>query len=189
MKIIDAKNLECPKPVILTKKALDEGYSDLKILVNNQVAKKNVLKLLDSHNSEYKVEKIDDIFEIYAFNTKTTSSSDSESNFTIFCKSENFGTGEEKLSKTLMKSFFYSLTELDQKPKHLIFMNSGIKLTLGDSPIIDILTELEKEGSTILVCGTCLDYYDASAALKVGEITNMYTATEILSRTTRIINI
>lgn len=44
-KTIDARGLACPRPVILTKKALEEGGFDfLEVLVDNEAARENVIR-------------------------------------------------------------------------------------------------------------------------------------------------
>ena len=43
-----------------------------------------------------------------------------------------------------------------------------------------ILKDLEAQGTRIFSCGTCLDFYQLKDQLKIGEITNMYSATELL---------
>ncbi len=59
MKIeVDARGQACPKPVIMTKKELDninEGV--ITTIVDNEVAKENVLKLAKSAGYDYKVDK------------------------------------------------------------------------------------------------------------------------------------
>jgi len=44
------------------------------------------------------------------------------------------------------------------------------------------LKELENRGVAILVCGTCLDYFNKKADLRVGKVSNMFTILETLSR-------
>lgn len=65
-----------------------------------------------------------------------------------------------------MKAFLYTLTESSPKPESLIFMNSGVKLAVEGSPVLESLENLEKAGVTILVCGTCLNYFELKDKLK-----------------------
>lgn len=44
-KRIDARGLSCPQPVLLVTRAVEEGDTDLEILVDNEVSKENVLRL------------------------------------------------------------------------------------------------------------------------------------------------
>jgi len=47
MKEIDCRRLDCPEPVLRTKAALEEEDSGkLKIMVDNQVARDNVMRFL-----------------------------------------------------------------------------------------------------------------------------------------------
>ncbi|MDO4712031.1 MAG: sulfurtransferase TusA family protein [Peptostreptococcaceae bacterium] len=45
---IDARGLSCPEPVIRTKKALANSPKEIQVLVDNNVAKENVTRLLES---------------------------------------------------------------------------------------------------------------------------------------------
>ena len=49
------------------------------------------------------------------------------------------------------------------------------------SDTVAALKELERRGVKILVCGTCLDFYDAKERLAVGTVSNMFKITEVLA--------
>ncbi|MRR16210.1 MAG: preprotein translocase subunit TatB [Deltaproteobacteria bacterium] len=44
-KRIDARGLSCPQPVVLTDRAIAAGDTDLEILVDNETARENVMRL------------------------------------------------------------------------------------------------------------------------------------------------
>jgi tRNA 2-thiouridine synthesizing protein A len=44
-KQIDARGLSCPQPVVLVDRAVKDGNTDLEILVDNEVARENVMRL------------------------------------------------------------------------------------------------------------------------------------------------
>ena len=46
-KRIDARGLSCPQPVILVDRAIADGNKDLEILVDNEVARENVTRLIN----------------------------------------------------------------------------------------------------------------------------------------------
>ncbi len=46
-KQIDVRGLSCPQPVVLVDRALADGNVDLEILVDNEVARENVLRLIN----------------------------------------------------------------------------------------------------------------------------------------------
>lgn len=91
-----------------------------------------------------------------------------------------FGKGAEELGQVLMKSFMFTLTEIQAPVTTLVFINSGVYLTIEGSPVLEHLQNLEQQGCEILSCGTCLDYYNLKEKLAVGRVTNMYTAVEKL---------
>ena len=112
-----------------------------------------------------------------------------EQNLVISISSDTMGKGEEELGKILMKAFIHSLTELTNTPKILIFFNSGARLTSCESNTIDDLKTLEKKGTEVLTCGTCIDYYNLKEKLAVGIITNMYTIVEKMASADKIVNV
>lgn len=52
-KIIDARGLSCPQPVLMTKKALAHTQSEYEVLVDNGAAKENVTRF--ASNAGYHV--------------------------------------------------------------------------------------------------------------------------------------
>lgn len=195
-KEIDARGEACPKPVIMTKKALDKIDEGVVVtIVDNEVAKENVSKLARSSGYEYNVEKKSDS-EYYIQITK--GEVDEEANvcipdtfkdMTIAFSSSTMGEGSEELGKILMKSFIYTLTESVPYPSTLVFYNGGVHLTCEGSEVLDDLEKLEKEGVEIISCGTCLDYFNIADKLQLGEISNMYTILEKLKNPTNTITI
>lgn len=195
-KEIDARGEACPKPVIMTKKALDKIDEGVVVtIVDNEVAKENVSKLARSSGYEYNVEKKSDS-EYYIQITK--GEVDEEANvcipdtfkdMTIVFSSSTMGEGSEELGKILMKSFIYTLTESVPYPSTLVFYNGGVHLTCEGSEVLDDLEKLEKEGVEIISCGTCLDYFNIADKLQLGEISNMYTILEKLKNPTNTITI
>ncbi|HEX2936763.1 MAG TPA: sulfurtransferase-like selenium metabolism protein YedF [Bacteroidales bacterium] len=191
-KIIDARGLTCPQPVILTKRAMDEsGTDELTTIVDNNAALENVSKLGKSQGYDVDVEEQGENY--YIRMNKTYCENIAGQNLTggvaILVTSQFFGQGNEELGQVLMKSFLYSLNEMKEKIKHIIFMNSGIFLTCEGSPVLEYLQGLEADGVEILSCGTCLDFYGMKEKLAAGKVTNMYTAMDILTTASKSITL
>lgn len=194
-KEVDARGKACPKPVIMTKKALDEIESGVVItIVDNEVAKENVCKLAKSMNYNFEVEKTKDKdFLIYITKGDVVEAENNTCQLNIFKDmtivfgSDKMGEGSDELGKILMKGYIYTLTESIPYPSTLLFLNSGVKLTTEGSEVIDDLKKLEEQGVEILSCGTCLDFYNLNDKLKVGEVTNMYTIVEEMKNATNTI--
>ena len=100
---------------------------------------------------------------------------------TIAITTDVLGQGERELGQILMKSYIYSLTECEPLPKTVIFVNSGINLTMEDSPVLDSLKNLVEKGVDLFVCGTCLNYYNLNDKLAVGVVSNMYDTVEAMN--------
>lgn len=46
-KKVDARGLSCPQPVVLVDRAIADGNTDLEILVDHEVARENVSRLIN----------------------------------------------------------------------------------------------------------------------------------------------
>ncbi len=196
MKIeIDARGLNCPMPVINTKKELDKIESGLVITtVDNAIAKENILKLANSLNCEAKVIKEEkDLISIEIKKGENVIIEKNENialeDKCIFISADKMGEGNEELGKVLIKGFIYTLTESKPYPKHIILVNGGVKLSTENEATVENLKILEESGVEILSCGTCLDYYGLKEKLQVGSITNMYTIVEIMKNSLQTISI
>ncbi len=64
-KIVDARGLSCPEPVIVTKNALQEaGEESLTVLVSNTVARDNVMRMVKKMGWSVIVEEDDEGFKL-----------------------------------------------------------------------------------------------------------------------------
>lgn len=184
MKKIDARELDCPKPVVKTKKAIEE-HGDVEVLVDNKVAAENVRKLGIKMGA--KVTKVKESNENYKLVITDFKKAEKKRDVNrkkkiIFVKSNLLGKGEAKLGDILIRGFINTLKEIEPLPDKIIFINSGVKLTCENEEIIKSLKKLEKSGVTVLSCGTCLDYYGLKEKLQVGNISNMYEIVDSLNQ-------
>ncbi len=192
---VDARGLGCPIPVIKTKKALEEiKNGNVLTIVDNEIAKENVSKLVKSLNFEYNISENKGEFYIDIIKGKTsdmiqTKEVNDRYDSVILCTSDVFGDGDRTLGDILIRGYFYTLTESDILPKVIIFLNSGAKLTTNGSKVIKDLRALEEKGVEILTCGTCLDFYNLKSDLEVGGVSNMYTISEYLNNTKKVIRL
>ena len=194
---IDARGQACPKPVIETKKALD-GIQEGNIItiVDNYVAKENVSKLAKSLKLHYCVTETNGEFEISIFKGSYAQSAEEMvqkrpdlSNLVILVTKDVFGDGSRELGETLIKSYFYALSESEPYPKAVIFLNSGVKLPTLNPQVSEYLIKLKDMGTEIYSCGMCLDYYGLKDMLQVGDVSNMYTIVELMNEANNTITI
>ena len=97
------------------------------------------------------------------------------------------GRGNDELGRVLMKGFLFAVTQLPVLPNTMLFYNGGVLLTTEGSDSLEDLRSLEAQGVTIKSCGTCLNYYNLTDKLAVGEVTNMYDIAETLSGAAKVI--
>lgn len=187
--MIDARGLNCPEPVILTKKIIDRGGEHITVLVNNPAARENVSRLGASRGYAVTVEQRGEEFLLILHkNASPQPAALPEGGVAILVKSDLFGQGDEELGQILMQGFLYALNETEGIT-HIIFMNRGVYLTTEGSPVLAHLKSLQEKGVAILSCGICLEFYQKKQQLAVGTVTNMYAAMEILSSSARSLTV
>ncbi|MFH1663184.1 MAG: sulfurtransferase-like selenium metabolism protein YedF [Chloroflexota bacterium] len=196
VKQIDCRGLECPKPVVNTRQALDEIESGtITVIVDNKTSFENIKRL--AKNSGYQVvakEKEDGFYVDItkgdeAGRTQNERNEQVSDKYVIFITSDRLGTGDKRLGEVLIKAFLNTIWEAEVKPDSIIFINNGVKLITEGSEVLETLVLLEKEGINIISCGTCLAYYELTDKLKVGVASNMYEIVNILIDSPKVINI
>lgn len=198
MKLVDARGLACPQPVILTKKEADIGESQITVIVDNDTAKQNVIKFGTSLQYEISTENKSD--GVYITLSKKCDGNViskeagvelkiSSNKNAYLITTDKLGRGSDDLGKILMKSFLYTLSETKPNPDFLIFLNSGVKLTTVGSDSIEDLKKMETAGTKIVSCGTCLDFFEIKGNLQVGSVSNMYDIVEIITESQKVITI
>ena len=167
---------------------LREFIRDRKI---SDYAKMIAFNLLRDLGSEVHYDEVNGYFtefdQIVEEETKEVCYPDKKTNTVVVLSSNKMGEGSEELGQILMKGFIYALTELDDLPSTILLYNSGVKLSTEGSNSINDLKTLQAQGVEILSCGTCLNYYELTEKLEVGEVTNMYFILEKMSQADKII--
>ncbi|WP_300382309.1 sulfurtransferase-like selenium metabolism protein YedF [Clostridium sp.] len=189
LKTIDCKGLQCPMPVIKTKKYFDiEDSKEALVIVDNEVAKDNILRLAKGLNLKNTFVEKEGIYNINLsigeinLEEKIEEIEDSKNkSLTILVASNLLGEGDDKLGEALMKVYINTLAETDSLPENLLFINGGVKLTCEGSDVVDSIKTMKDKGVNIFSCGACLDFYNLKEALLVGEIGNMYQIVEIMN--------
>lgn len=199
---LDCQGLPCPQPVLKAKGVLeDQAPERLIITVDNEAAKENVSRFLTTHGYEVSTEKNGSDFVVTACKTATEecevckimSNQEIEEldnqKVLIFIASDVMGVGDDELGSSLMFNFLSTLKELGNDLWRIVMVNGGVKLAVKDSRCLDALQELEKNGVSILVCGTCLEFFGLTAQKGVGDVTNMLdivTSFQLATKTIRV---
>lgn len=206
-KIIDAKGKNCPIPVIMAKKEIDGGNNSFVVEVDNNIAVQNLKKLANSQGFKTEVKEDKENFKVYFLKDseiavhedeclecneilyKVDENKNSLGAWTVFIGKEIIGAGNGELGKSLMKMYFYTISEGEELPKSILFMNDGVKVPTLNEQAIEHLKDLENKGVEILVCGACLNFYGLEEKLKVGKVSNMYDITNQMKEAAKVITL
>lgn len=188
-KIVDARGLACPLPVVMTKRALDSNeVHEVMTIVDNKIALENVSRMIKTLSLESMIEEQDGFFYINITKEDMLPEKDTlRASTVVVVKSNVLGQGDDKLGSILMKSFMFTLTQMEEEIKTLIFLNSGVLLATAGSDLIEHIKLLESNGVEVLSCGTCLDFYGLLDKLQVGVVGNMYTIAEEMLHASKVI--
>jgi selenium metabolism protein YedF len=195
--VIDARGLACPQPVIQTRKAMQQ-VDQLVTLVDNETSLTNVSRMASRSGWQVNVIPQGDEFRIElakgqdAAQTESLPVGKAEAVTVppiLVISSDTLGRGDAELGNILIRAFFHTLGEVEPLPQTIIFFNAGVKLACEGSPALDDLQALENNGIEMLVCGTCLDYFELKDKLVAGQVSNMYDIAESMLTAGKVVNL
>lgn len=188
-KMLDARGMACPLPVVNAKKAAEGLHpgDTLIVRVDNEIAVQNLQRFAEHMGFAAAGEKVSDSEFTVTMVIGGEAKAEPEIACTVDARKKGMlvvlsgctmGSGDEKLGKALMKAFVFALTKQDVLPETILCYNTGAYLTTDGADTLEDLKLLESEGVTVLTCGTCLDFYGLKEKLAVGGVTNMYDIVE-----------
>ena len=187
--VLNCENEPCPNPVLRCKRLLDEQTPQkLEVIVDNEAAMDNVSRYLASKGM-----RVDDTRKDGTLWTIKASQADAANlppaaqasqagtelkqvgahKTLVFLTSDTVGQGDDTLGARLMGNLLNTLPELGDALWRIIMVNGAVKLATAASPAIEALKKLEASGVSILVCGTCLEFFQLMDQKEVGQVTNM----------------
>ena len=182
--MLDCRGMACPQPVIKTREALEQKPASVTVLVDNAPASENVRRLLEkSGYGSVNVEQRE--ASLWAVNAYAACAACAEaeavieaagertSRTLVFLSTETLGHGSDELGAKLMANFLLTLPEMGANLWRVVMVNGGVKLASQPGRALDALKKLEEKGVSLLVCGTCLEYFGLLEQKQVGETTNM----------------
>ena len=199
-KVLDARGWACPKPVLETKKAL-KTESVLTVIVDNRAARENVSRLASKSGHLVQAEEKDDGVWLHiggeadapvqekAPMEPTSHTMGEDGKLVLLIAANSIGTGSDELGEILMRAFMPTFLEVEPRPHIIVLMNGGVKLAVSDSLVLEDLQALADGGVEILICGTCLNYFNLTEEVAVGEISNAYTIAETLLQADKVVRL
>jgi len=206
-RILDCAGLPCPQPVLQCKQCLDnENPAELAVLVDNEAARENVSRFLATRGYAVAAERQGGLWKVTGTASGAAASPGQppacdcapmspaemarlDSKVAVFITSDTVGRGDDELGRKLMENFLATLPELGPELWRIILVNSGVKLSVEGHPALAKLQALAAAGVSVLVCGTCLNYFGLLDKKLVGETTNMLDVVTSLQLASKVIQV
>ena len=182
METLNCRGLACPQPVLRTKQFIASNPQTLEfiVLVDNAASAQNVLRFVESQGCTASLQQKGSEFEIKAVKSQETMGeaagrdvAETIQKTLVLITKNTMGSGDDVLGAGLMLNFLKTVNEMGESLWRLVFLNSGVKLTIEGAETLPVIQQLEAQGVSVLVCGTCLNHFNLLEQKKVGETTNM----------------
>jgi sulfur relay (sulfurtransferase) complex TusBCD TusD component (DsrE family) len=111
------------------------------------------------------------------------------SNAVILITREGMGSADAALQQKLLNTYISLLLENETLPDVICFYTDGVKLVVEGSPLLEILTQMEKKGVQLIICSTCLNYFGFSEKVRVGIIGGMPDIIEAQSKAEKVMTL
>ncbi|MEF3696535.1 sulfurtransferase-like selenium metabolism protein YedF [Desulfolutivibrio sp.] len=197
---LDCRGLACPGPVLRCKDAIDsESPEVIAATVDNEAAKENVARFLAAKKYQVEIAPVAG-GHVLTGTRQGASPADSpapvsgdspaaKEQIVAFLTSDAIGRGDDILGQKLMVNFLATLPELGESLWRIVMVNGAVRLAVAGSPVLDRLKAFEAAGVTILVCGTCLDFFGILDKKEVGQTTNMLDVVTSLQLATKVLQV
>jgi len=193
MKTIDARDIPCPKPLILTRQALASLSLNekLEVLINDKEAYANITDFLKDTGFDFTVNGFNFIItKNKEINQKADDSNKgSENKNVIVIVDKNYmGSDDKDLGSLLLKAFLDSIKYSNPKPQTVYFYNEGV-LLIEDKAYRKLLEELRESQIDLKFCGVCLKFFEIDEKVILNEHTNMLSIIEAQANAHSVIRI
>ena len=194
-RVIDARGLACPQPVLLTKKALAEE-NRVTTIVDGETAQQNVTRMAEKQGCLVRVEERED--GIYLNITREGEPAPEAAvmpdapppagPLVVSVASEFMGRGDDVLGNILIRAFFHTLGGWSRSPMSWYFTTGG-QARRGGSPVLERPAGARASRDAAPDCGTCLGHYELKDKVAVGEVSNMYSIAETLLGAGKVVSV
>jgi hypothetical protein len=91
-----------------------------------------------------------------------------DSKTVIIISKNGMGNADEALMQKLIGTYLRLLLENEYLPVAICFYTEGVKLAIEGSPVLAELQKLEEKQVRLILCSTCLNYFDLMDQIQVG---------------------
>ncbi len=110
-------------------------------------------------------------------------------NTVILVTNNGLGNADEKLQQILFTKYLELLLHNGDLPAALCFYTEGVKLVCEGSPVIESLRALESKGVHLIICSTCLNYFNLTDKVQAGIVGGMGDILEAQTKAEKVITV
>ena len=107
----------------------------------------------------------------------------------ILITNNGMGKAELPLQHKLVAKYLELLMQNTDLPAAICFYTEGVKLTVTGSPVLEQLKTLEAKSVRLIICSTCLDFYNLNGQTQVGIVGGMSDIIEAQTKASKVITI
>ena len=108
---------------------------------------------------------------------------------TLLITNQGLGKADQELQTKLAATYLHLINEYNLLPAAICFYTEGVKLVVEGSPVLETLSALEAKGVRLIVCNTCLNYYNVVEKVRVGITGGMADIIEAQWKADRVITL
>ena len=112
-----------------------------------------------------------------------------DSETVILVSRNGMGEADPELQQKLIGTYLTLLNENEVLPAAICFYADGVKLVVSGSAVLGSLRLLESKGVRLILCSTCLNYYNLADRVQVGIVGGMTDILEAQRRAQKVISI
>lgn len=107
----------------------------------------------------------------------------------ILITEQGIGSANVELQHKLLDTYLKLLLENNSLPSAICFYTNGVKLVIEGSPFLEQLSQIEKRGVRLIICSTCLNYFELTQKVQVGIVGGMPDILEAQIRASKVITL
>jgi sulfur relay (sulfurtransferase) complex TusBCD TusD component (DsrE family) len=112
-----------------------------------------------------------------------------DQNTVLLFTRNGLGHAPQDLQQQLAFKFLSLILDSGELPAKILFYSDGVKLACHGSPVIDLLRGLEAKGVELVLCQTCLDYFQLNGQVEAGIIGGMPDIIETMQKAGKVISL
>lgn len=196
-KDINACGLACPKPVVLTKQALEGGARQVRVTVDSENSRENVTRFARSRGCTVETAEAGTgvwTVSITAGEPAAGAAAQSEDagpalsrGGVVYLFDSDFVGTNRDLGKVLTNGFLNASLSLSPPADAVVLISNGVRLATQGSYALEVLEKVAQAGTRVLICGTCVDFFKIRDKVQIGTISNALEILECLTGAEKLV--